>query len=256
MSLFSTTQQHQEDGYIFPYHYLDLKAPEYRLILHMEYLNRLEVIKRLLQPFTGQSVLDAGCGDGRLCYELRDANLKVVGVDYSERALAFARAFSPNTEFYAADLKTLVLPHQFDAIVMQETLEHFDPADIPAILQGLARHLKPSGKLIITVPSTTIPLIKKHYQHFSPASLRQTLAGYFSVTQCFGHSRLRGSSGVWLFWRIWRLSTFLYPLHYRLPAVTRWLEHLQRYYARHLAEGRPEQCSGLVAVCVPQQAPA
>ena len=45
----------------------------------------------------GRSVLDLGCGDGRLCCELADLGAaRVVGVDPSTRMLAAAREFSGN----------------------------------------------------------------------------------------------------------------------------------------------------------------
>lgn len=66
---------------------------------NIPYLHRLEMVKQLLRPFSGQYVLDAGCGDGRLCYELRKENVQVMGVDMSERAISFAKAFNPDINF-------------------------------------------------------------------------------------------------------------------------------------------------------------
>ena len=88
----------------------------------MEYVSRLRVVKDLLRPFVGQRVLDAGCGDGRFCFEIKDEDVDVTGIDYSERALAFAKAFSPEVEFSVQDLKDIKLEGQFDTIVLIETL--------------------------------------------------------------------------------------------------------------------------------------
>lgn len=243
------TQQHQEDAYSFPYHYLDLKAEEYRLILHVEYLSRLNTVKNLLKPLNGQMILDAGCGDGRFAYELGNENVKVVGVDFSMRALAFARVFNPTVEFHALNLKELSLPYRFDAIVLIETLEHFIPEDIPAVLKSLADLLGPGGKLIVTVPSVNIPLIEKHYQHFSEESLRRTLQSHFKVTQCFGHSKIRGGVGTKLYWSLRRVATWLYPFRHHFNGVRRLLECFNEYYEAHFALGKPHECSGLIAVC-------
>lgn len=242
-------QQRQEEGYAFPYHYLDLRADEYRLLLHTEYLSRLQVIKDLLKPYQGQAVLDAGCGDGRLCYELRSENLNLVGVDYSAQAIAFARAFSPTVEFRVCDLKNLNLSQSFDQIILSEVLEHFIPADIPPILESIARALHPAGRLIVTVPSNRMPLVPKHYQHFSVADLEKTLSDLFELEQCIGISKNRnvGLLARLFYWRIKRICSWLYPFR-RQQWVAGLIRSHNDYYHRKLATGRPEECLGLVAV--------
>jgi len=39
-------------------------------------------------------------------------------VDYSERAISFARAFNPKTEFFVQDLTALNMSYSFDQIVV------------------------------------------------------------------------------------------------------------------------------------------
>src|SRR5512133_2544198 len=95
----SAEQQAQEDQYVFPYHYLDLVDDYRRLITNVPDLCVRELLVSLLVPFQGQTILDAGCGDGRFCYEMRLKNARIVGCDYSEAALRFAKAFSPQVEF-------------------------------------------------------------------------------------------------------------------------------------------------------------
>ena len=87
MQGFTNKQIHQEDEYIFPYHYLDLGVEQYKFLWNIEYLNYIKAIKDLLKPFSGQFVLDAGCGDGRFCYELKDENIKIVGLDFSGQSI-------------------------------------------------------------------------------------------------------------------------------------------------------------------------
>lgn len=242
-------QQLQEDGYSFPYHYLDLRSDEYRLLLHTEYVSRLQVIKDLLKPYQGQTVLDAGCGDGRLCYELRNEDLKLVGVDWSSRAITFARAFSPTVEFQICDLKYLDPSRLFDQVILSEVLEHFAPTDIPPIIQSLAKVLHPEGRLIVTVPSANMPLIPKHYQHFSIADLAKTLSDHFELEKCLGTSKIRNVSLLarLFYWRTKRVCSWLYPFR-KHKWVTDLIEAYNRYYHRKLATGHPEECMGLVAI--------
>ena len=245
-------QKIQEGGYFFPYHYLDLRSDEHRLILHVEYVSRLKTVKDLLRPFHGQLILDAGCGDGRFCYEMRGESVRMIGTDYSDKSLAFARLFNPQTEFYRQDLKNLNLPYQFDAVVLIETLEHIPPADIPIVLESLARVLTPGGKLIITVPSVNIPLaiVKKHYQHFSKNSLINTVKDHFKVLECFGHSRVRGGYGRKLFSALRKMSMVFYPFRRDFHFVYGIFDYLNNYYEKHFAIGKPEECNGIIAVCV------
>lgn len=246
----TTRQAIQEVGYEFPYHYLDLRSDEYRLILHVDYISRLQVVKDLLLPLEGQKVLDAGCGDGRFCYELRNENVDIQGVDFSERALSFARAFSPGIEFSSSDLNDIKLAGQFDAVVFIETLEHIIPEEIPSVLAGLAKVLKPGGKLIVTVPSVNIPPVPKHYQHFTRGSLHEALNGYFEVDRIFGHSKIRnvGLLTRLFYWRLRLLANWLFPFRRRGP-VAKLYEALNAHYQTHLAIGEPEDCYGLIAVC-------
>ena len=55
-----------------------------------------------------------------------------------------------------ADIAMLPLPYDdgsFDAIVFSETIEHLSPTLVPALLQDMARLLKPNGIAIISTPN-------------------------------------------------------------------------------------------------------
>lgn len=237
-----------DDRYFFPYHYLDLKADEYRLILHHEYVSRLNIVKGLLDLSMGQFILDAGCGDGRFLYEIRDEPVVRIGIDCSERALAFARIFNPTMTFVRADLRTFDHVYRFDAIVMLEVLEHFTPDDAQIVLEKLANHLKPGGKLIVSVPSVKMAVESDHQRHFTEETLRELLQAYLSVVKVLGHTRSRGwRTGLW--WKFRRVCTWLYPLRHHVGAVTRLLEWLNEVYSESYAVGKPEECNGIIAVC-------
>ena len=92
-------QRDQEDLYSFPYHYLDLKSDEHRLLLRIEGIAKLRLIRDYILKNNFKRILDAGCGDARLFHEIKDFNGELVGVDYSERAIGFAKVFNPHAEF-------------------------------------------------------------------------------------------------------------------------------------------------------------
>ena len=98
MADLTSKQLAQEQDYSFPYHYLDIVSDEDRL-MSIEYLSYIKKVKSLLK--TGKKILDIGCGDGRFCYEVgQNDDINISGLDYSERAIRFSKAFSPNIDFY------------------------------------------------------------------------------------------------------------------------------------------------------------
>jgi SAM-dependent methyltransferase len=103
------------------------------------------------------SVLDAGCGTGRVAIELARRGLAVVGADRDANMLAAARHKAPHLEWYLADLTSLQVPdpaapgqaRAFDAIVMAGNVVIFlDAGTEAAVVANMARHLTPGGLLI------------------------------------------------------------------------------------------------------------
>jgi SAM-dependent methyltransferase len=95
------------------------------------------------------SVLDAGCGTGRVALELARRGLDVVGVDVDETMLAVARARRPDLTWVTSDLVEVDLGRTFDAVVMAGNVMIFlAPGTEDAVLANMARHLKPDGLLI------------------------------------------------------------------------------------------------------------
>lgn len=87
-------------------------------------LRRSEAILGLI-PKGVRSVLDAGCGDGKVSNAVVDKGLRVVGVDISGKALTHFRGHA-----VVADLGHLpFLDHTFDLVICSEVLEHL-PRDI------------------------------------------------------------------------------------------------------------------------------
>src|SRR5437867_6046107 len=71
-----------------------------------------------VERFAPASVLDAGCGTGRVGRELARRGVEVVGVDIDAAMLNTARRKAPSVEWRLADLATVDLSRSFDAIVM------------------------------------------------------------------------------------------------------------------------------------------
>lgn len=101
----------------------------------------------------GARVLDLGCGSGHtsaLLHELVQPGGAVVGLDFSDERLAYARATfgsRPGLDFVKMDiLKPLDELGEFDFIWTKFVLEYFK-AEAPSIIAGLSERLRPGGRL-------------------------------------------------------------------------------------------------------------
>ncbi len=103
----------------------------------------------LVVSFAPASVLDAGCGSGRVAIELGRRGIDVVGADVDESMLATARRLAPEIPWVHSDLADLDLGRTFDVVVMAGNVPLFTPAGTqPALVGGVARHVAPGGVLI------------------------------------------------------------------------------------------------------------
>jgi SAM-dependent methyltransferase len=98
------------------------------------------------------SVLDAGCGTGRVAIELARRGHAVVGVDIDEAMLEAARAKAPHLMWVRGDL---VDPgpeldgRAFDIVVMAGNVLIFVPPGTEGpVVQNAARWLRPGGLLV------------------------------------------------------------------------------------------------------------
>ncbi len=95
------------------------------------------------------SVLDAGCGTGRVARELARRGVEVVGVDVDGSMIETARRLAPALEWVAADLADLDLHRQFELVVMAGNVPLFTPDGTQAALVATcARHLRGGGRLV------------------------------------------------------------------------------------------------------------
>ena len=96
-----------------------------------------------------RSVLDAGCGTGRVAIELARRGVDVAGIDLDTEMLAVARRKAPELEWHQGDLATVSVPRLFDAAVMAGNVMIFvEPGTEEAVVRNLARHLRPGGLLV------------------------------------------------------------------------------------------------------------
>jgi 2-polyprenyl-3-methyl-5-hydroxy-6-metoxy-1,4-benzoquinol methylase len=124
--------------------------------------DRFSVIAKHIAP--PAAVLDLGCVDARparrtgqtsagaadlLFRRIVEMNPETLGVDVdAEGVAALVRA---GYHAVCADAQTMDIGRTFDTIVAGEIIEHVENSGL--FLRTLGRHLRPSGKLILTTPN-------------------------------------------------------------------------------------------------------
>lgn len=104
---------------------------------------------RFVLSFGPRSVLDAGCGTGRVAVELARHGVAVVGVDADRSMLAEARRRGPGLAWVEADLATLELGRTFDVVVLAGNVPLFcPPASREALVSACAAHVAPGAHLV------------------------------------------------------------------------------------------------------------
>ena len=102
---------------------------------------------------SGDKVLDAGCGNGRLYESLKELKIKYIGIDISPKLIKKAQSKYTKVKFKVADiLKTPFPDQQFNVLLSIATLHHTPSVDYQKqVIKEFCRVLKPSGYLMITV---------------------------------------------------------------------------------------------------------
>ncbi|HPB74177.1 MAG TPA: methyltransferase domain-containing protein [Chromatiaceae bacterium] len=183
----------QEEEYAFPYHYVaQFQNGHFRQHFvdtwGINYALTIEFILSRVRALRPGSVIDIGCGDGRLTRELSLGTGvgSITGVDFSARAIKLAQAMNadhPEITFLATDITQPHTCGPFDLGVLMEVFEHIPPADCEGFLAGVRRLLKPGSTLLLTVPHANNPLEYKHFQHFTSKSLLRYLETGFQIQE-------------------------------------------------------------------------
>lgn len=115
------------------------------LYARLPYRGEIEPLTPLLRP--GLSVLELGCGTGRLTRRLLALGCAVTAVDNSAEMLAHV---PPEALRVRADIEQLRLTGRFDRVLLASGLiNHADAAVRAAFTACAAAHLGPAGRFIV-----------------------------------------------------------------------------------------------------------
>jgi SAM-dependent methyltransferase len=120
-----------------------------------------ELAWRLLDLRAGMSVLDLACGHGKLANGLAARGCQVTGLDSSavflDRARADAAAAGVSVDYVAGDMRQLPpWTGRFDRVINWSTaFGYFDDTANRTVLDGIARVLRPGGRLAMDLDNLT-----------------------------------------------------------------------------------------------------
>lgn len=102
----------------------------------------------------GDSVLDVGCGNGRLLKVFEKKKIKYLGIDQSQELIKKAKEKYPKHEFAYGDILNLggLADHDFDYVACLAVLHHIPGENLRIQALGqLKNKIKKDGKIIISV---------------------------------------------------------------------------------------------------------
>lgn len=123
--------------------------PKHRLMKYHEWF------MARLQP--DWQVLDIGCGNGALAYDLKECCAAVVGIDINPKnvELAQSRFAREGISYFCGDATKWEFTEKFDAIVLSNVLEHIE--DRVGFLRAIFAYQNPASPpvLLLRVPMLT-----------------------------------------------------------------------------------------------------
>jgi SAM-dependent methyltransferase len=176
-----------------------------------------------LMPRPPARVLDVGCGPGAGAARLLERGYEVTGVDFSDRAIAFAGLMVEGGAFVHGDIRGLGsvkgLVDGFDAAWCIEVLEHVPVEHRPEVFEGVRGRLAAGGVFVLTTPTPRMHANSWDYRRAHLGELRTGLeAAGFAVTDLRFQHRLT----PWFSPSAWRLvSNSAYDLRFARHALRR-----------------------------------
>jgi SAM-dependent methyltransferase len=139
--------------------------------------NRL-VVSTLRRHFpSASSFLEVGCGSGIVLAALREASpdLRLVGLELYDEALAIARRRLPDVELVAQDARAMPYDGEFDVAGAFDVLEHIDEDE--DVLAAMVRAVRSGGGVLLLVPQhprlwSEHDVIVEHRRRYTRKELR------------------------------------------------------------------------------------
>lgn len=136
--------------------YYDLFGKSFSTSRHRMRWPEIDLVRPFIQ--SDDSVLDLGCGNGRLLDHIDIPPTHYLGIDFSEELIAQARRLHPQHTFVVHDITHLdtlvdsgrIARRSFAVVCMIAALHHLDKHDHLAVLKSIHALLKNEGILFMT----------------------------------------------------------------------------------------------------------
>ena len=167
-------------------------------------------IVHVLDLRPGERLLDLACGSGVHARQLARRGIEVVGLDIAPSLVRYctdqaAAEGLDNATFVEGDMRALTYQEEFDVLVVLSTsFGFFDDETNQRVLEGIARALKPDGRLLLQLsdPRTFVERQKaRYYWQERPEGIYWTESWFDPVT-CISHGvfRFTDNDGVTHLW--------------------------------------------------------
>lgn len=111
--------------------------------------NRSWLVETVVQPKSGQRILDVGCGIGRILDQLFD--VEYVGIDINQKYVEAARKrHGRRGSFFSQDITSGDLGQfgKFDTVLLLGVLHHLDDLEATQLITSLTQVLKSDSRVI------------------------------------------------------------------------------------------------------------
>ncbi len=188
-------------------------------------INELSFFKNIIGPLKGKTVLDLGCGTGKLGLKLAKYANKVTGIDISKNSIGIANKTAKyyklnNFEGIVGDFKNQGYTNCFDVVLAVNLIHHTD--DLDAILEHIRLSLKKNGKLIVFEMNPLnllfIPFLTMNGQIKSHLTFQYLRSNEFSLKYIFDKNGFKADQHVRWSWLPTSFTNYS-PLFLKINAV-------------------------------------
>jgi len=154
-------------------------------------LEEKKVIEFIAHYFPKGSILDIGCGYGRILELIPADRYEALGIDLNDKIVEACKAkglncFTPTIFKDEIDLK-------FDVMLMLHVIEHMSPYDCFNFIDGYLDRLKEGGILIIATPILTDYFFEDfdHIKPYYPVGINMVFSGNDAQVQYYSRNKLK-----------------------------------------------------------------
>jgi trans-aconitate methyltransferase len=120
------------------------------------YVNTVNKLVSLFKKHNVKSILDIGCGTGKIDKLLKDKGYEIIGIDNSKEMIEHAQRNYPGITFKQMDAETFKLNMKFDAIIALDSVLTFLTKDdaFEKAIKNIVSHMKQGSILFFDIVFT------------------------------------------------------------------------------------------------------